>query len=166
MFIGMGISWAWRSWVLNINQHSEATLPSRALSHKTFLKLLGHVLAFHLPQCPKNPEIYRLMVIAAKAVFDLHIPNEYILVSDYKEKETPSPCVTKKRLPWMYFWVTCVLLYRASIRHWGVCGPPWVPGIADMMLFLYAYRESHLSVLLGHVLQQAHTIMPPLPVFS
>lgn len=51
---------------------------------------------------------------------DLHIPDKSILVSDYEEQQTTSPCVTQKRLSWMWSWVTCVLLYCPSTRYWGV----------------------------------------------
>lgn len=102
--------------------------------HKTFLKFLGHELAFHLPHCPKNPKCCHYMVITANAVFDLPIPDEYILVSVYEEQQTTSPCVTQKRLSWMYSWFTCVGCVVPPLDT-GVFKVPRA-GTADMKLFL------------------------------
>lgn len=115
MVIGLVVSWAGRSWTLNVNQHSEGTLFSRDLSHKTFLKFLGHDLAFHLPHCPRNSEFHHLTVTTTKAVFDLLIPDKYALVSGYEEEQTTSPCVTQKKIilnvVLAYLWPTVLTLH-------------------------------------------------------
>ena len=39
----------------------------------------------------QDPELHHLMVTAAKATFDLHIPNEPLLVGEYKVQQSTSP---------------------------------------------------------------------------
>ncbi|KAK4828649.1 hypothetical protein QYF61_000297 [Mycteria americana] len=54
-------------------------------------EVLGCELAFHAPPCPQEPELHHLMVTAAKAAFDLHIPSEPIVVGEYEiQQSTPS----------------------------------------------------------------------------
>ena len=48
----------------------------------------GSELVFHSPLCPQDPELHYLLVTAAKAVFDLHIPIEPLLVGEYELQQS------------------------------------------------------------------------------
>ncbi|GAB0209337.1 hypothetical protein GRJ2_003399400 [Grus japonensis] len=43
------------------------------------------------PMPEQDPELYHLMVTAAKAAFDLHIYNELFLVCEYEVQQSTSP---------------------------------------------------------------------------
>ncbi|KAK4829762.1 hypothetical protein QYF61_006486 [Mycteria americana] len=51
----------------------------------------GSELAVHPPQCPKDLEHRRLMVTAAKAALELHIPHQPLLVGENKVQHSTSP---------------------------------------------------------------------------
>ena len=48
-------------------------------------------LAFHLPSCPQDPEVQHLIVTAAQAAFDFHIPNKPLTVDAYEVQQNISP---------------------------------------------------------------------------
>ncbi|PKU43982.1 hypothetical protein llap_5701 [Limosa lapponica baueri] len=51
----------------------------------------GNELALHPSPRPQNSELHHLMVTAAKAAFDLHIPSEPLLFGEYEIQQSTSP---------------------------------------------------------------------------
>ncbi|XP_072710958.1 uncharacterized protein [Ciconia boyciana] len=52
----------------------------------------GSELAVHPHRCPKDLELHHFMVTAAKAVPELHIPHQPLLVGENKVQHSTSPC--------------------------------------------------------------------------
>ncbi|KAK4807192.1 hypothetical protein QYF61_024312 [Mycteria americana] len=72
-------------------QEKKALLKSRAFSHGTLPSRSLKRPMSALLKSRVDPELHHLMVTAAKAAFDLHIPDEPLLVGEYEVQQTPSP---------------------------------------------------------------------------
>lgn len=86
---------------MNINQLSWAPLPSRALPHGDSCKQILEEAKVYFSEVQfddlvfslapfQGPELQHLVVTAAKAAFDLHIPSDPLLDAEYEVQQSTS----------------------------------------------------------------------------
>jgi len=141
--VGMNPTWAWRKQSLKINQlfrtvFSPGSYPVGFFQAGQSLLSWSPGLWFRYLLCVFLSESWSpVMVIAAKAASDLHIPDQSCIVCKREAHllllipQQPMSGSGHQCCP-ATSWIVCALRCSPSIRYWGVWSPPWGAGPVNM----------------------------------